>query len=461
MNPELKRAAELAAEYLDSLDKKKVSEEPDPQAIRSSLHKELTDEGLPPLQVIEELADDARDGLLNTANSRFFGWVIGGSVPVSIAADWLTSAWDQNAAAYACSPTAAVIEEVVGEWLKEILGLPQQASYAFVTGCQMAHVTALAAARHKVLADKGWSAETQGLAGCPPIRVLVGEHHETLLRALRLVGIGTDAVVQVAMRDDGTINVDALRAELEKNPAVPTIVSLAAGDLNRGAFDPIDAICDLAHAHDAWVHIDGAFGLWVASSQRYRHLVKGIEKADSWATDAHKWLNVPYDSGIAFVADPESHKTAMTIPAAYKIEVENVRDQIEWGPDWSRRARGIPLYATLRALGRNGVAEIIERCCDLTGDLVSRLGRLPGVEVLSEPIINQGLVRFLDAEGDHDTRTDEVINRINAGGDAWFGPTTWRGMRVMRVSLSNHRTTARDIDRTIAAVKAAMEAMEA
>jgi glutamate/tyrosine decarboxylase-like PLP-dependent enzyme len=287
--------------------------------------------------------------------------------------------------------------------------------------------------------------------------VLVGEHHETLLRALRHLGIGTDAAVQVAVHDDGTIDLQALKTELERAPAMPTIVSLAAGDLNRGAFDPIGDVCDLAHAHNAWVHIDGAFGLWVASSPRLRHLVKGIEKADSWATDAHKWLNVPYDSGIAFVADPESHKTAMTIPAAYKIEVEDVRDQIEWGPEWSRRARGIPLYAALRTLGRNGVAEIIERCCDLTRDLVSRLGSLPGVEVLSEPIINQGLVRFLGSDGDHDARTDEVINRINEGGEAWFGPTTWRGMRVMRVSLSNFRTTSQDIDRTVAAVVKAME----
>ena len=260
------------------------------------------------------------------------------------------------------------------------------------------------------------------------------------------------------MHDDGTIDVGALKTELEKNPDMPTIVSLAAGDLNRGAFDPIDEVCDLAHANNAWVHIDGAFGLWVASSRRYRHLVKGIEKADSWATDAHKWLNVPYDSGIAFVADPESHKTAMSMPAAYKIEVENMRDQVEWGPEWSRRARGIPIYAALRALGRNGVAGIIENCCDLTRDLVSRLGKLPGVEVLAEPIINQGLVRFLDPDGDHDARTDEVINRINEGGEAWFGPTTWRGMRVMRVSLSNFRTTAADIDRTVAAISTAMQA---
>ncbi len=457
MNPELERAAELAADYLDSLNELKVSDEPDPQALRSKLHKELTDDGLPPLQVIDELAEDARDGLLNTANGRFYGWVIGGGVPVSIAADWLTSTWDQNAAAYACSPTAAVVEDVVGEWLKDILGLPQQASFAFVTGCQMAHVTALAAARHKVLADKGWSAEEQGLAGSPPIRVLVGEHHETLLRALRHLGIGTNAVVQIAMLDDGTIDVGALKTELEKNPDMPTIVSLAAGDLNRGAFDPFDEVCDLAHAHDAWVHIDGAFGLWVASTSRYRHLVKGYEKADSWATDAHKWLNVPYDSGMAFVADPVSHKAAMTIPAAYKVDVDNVRDQFEWGPEWSRRARGIPLYAALRTLGRNGVAEIIERCCDLAQELVSRLGELPGVEVLAEPIINQGLVRFLDPDGDHDARTDEVIHRINEGGEAWFGPTTWHGMRVMRISLSNFRTTREDIDRTVAAIEVALK----
>ena len=449
MNPELKRAAELAAEYIESFDHRKISDEPAPQALREKLVKELTDDGLPAVQVIEELSADAREGLLHSGSGRFFGWVIGGSLPVSIAADWLTSAWDQNAAAYACSPSAAIIEEVAADWLKEMLGLPRQASFAFVTGCQMAHVTALAAARHRVLADKGWIVETQGLAGSPPIRVLVGEHHETLLRALRHLGIGTDAVVRVAQLDDGTLDVASLKAELEKHPDMPTIVALAAGDLNRGAFDPIDEVCDLAHANNAWVHIDGAFGLWVASSKRLRHLVKGIEKADSWATDAHKWLNVPYDSGIAFVADPEAHRNAMTIPAPYKVEVENVRDQIEWGPEWSRRARGIPIYAALRSLGRNGVAAMIERCCDLCTEMVVKLAELPGVEVLSEPVINQGLVRFLDPGGDHDKRTREIINRVNLTGEAWFGPTTWNGMLVMRISLSNFRTTAADIDRAV------------
>jgi len=450
VNPELMRAAEIAAEYIESFDHHKVSDEPDPQVLRDRLYKELTADGVPPLQVINELAEDAREGILNSAGGRFFGWVIGGSIPVSVAADWLTSAWDQNAAAYACAPSAAIIEEVVAAWLKDILGLPQQASYAFVTGCQMAHVTALAAARHKLLADAGWSVDKQGLAGSPAIRVLAGEHHETLLRALRLLGIGSDAVVQVEQKDDGTIDVGALKTELEKFPDMPTIVSLAAGDLNRGAFDPIDEVCDLAHAHNAWVHIDGAFGLWVASSQRLRHLVRGMEKADSWATDAHKWLNVPYDSGIVFVADPEAHKSAMTMPAPYKVEVDNVRDQLEWGPEWSRRARGIPLYAALRTLGRNGVADMIERCCDLTADFVSKLGKLPGVEVLTTPVINQGLVRFVDPDGDHDNRTLEIIERINATGEAWFGPTTWHDKTVMRISMSNFRTTQEDIDRVIA-----------
>lgn len=456
MNPVLQRAAELAAAHIESFDSHRVSHEPDPEALKAKLRKELTADGLPPLQVIEELAEDARDGLMQSAGGRFFGWVIGGTIPVSLAADWLTSAWDQNAAAYACSPSAAIIEEVVADWLKDILGLPQHASYAFVTGCQMAHVTALAAARHKVLADRGWSVEQQGLAGSAPIRVLLGEHHETVLRALRHLGIGTDAVVQVALKEDGTIDVDALKTEFAKDPDAPTIVTLAAGDLNRGAFDPFEEVCDIAHAHGAWVHVDGAFGLWVASSQRFRHLVKGIERADSWATDAHKWLNVPYDSGVAFVADSDSHRISMTIPVAYKVEVDNVRDQFEWGPEWSRRARGIPIYAALRTLGRNGVAEIIERCCDLTQDIVRKLGELPGVEVLTTPIINQGLVRFLDPRGDHDARTEEVIDRINNSGEAWFGPTMWHGMRVMRISLSSFRTTGKDIDRAVAAVRRAL-----
>ncbi len=457
MIPELERAAKLADGYLASLDRALVSHEPSASSLRERLDKQLTDEGLPALQVLDELERDAREGLLQTSSGRFFGWVIGGSLPVALAADWLTSAWDQNAAAYACSPAAAIVEEVTGAWLKDILGLPAQASFAFVTGCQMAHVTALAAARHRLLAERDWIVEERGLAGSPPIRVLVGEHHETLVRALRLIGIGSQAKVEVGILDDGTIDVAALRTELAKNPAAPTIVALAAGDLNRGAFDPFDEVCDLAHEFGAWVHVDGAFGLWTAASKRFRHLVRGIEKADSWATDGHKWLNVPYDSGLAFVADPTPHRLAMTIPAAYKVEVKDVRDQFEWGPEWSRRARAIPIYAALRTLGRHGVARLIERSCDQARELVQRLAELPGVEVLATPVINQGLVRFLDPNGDHDARTQAVIERINHSGEAWFGPTIWHGQRVMRISLSNWQTSSSDLERTVAAVKAALE----
>lgn len=456
MKPELELAARLASEYIESFDNSKVSREIDPQTLRTGIEKELGDEGLPPQQVIRELEQDFRPGLLDTANGRFFGWVIGGSIPSAIAADWLTAAWDQNAASYACSPSAAIAEEVAAAWLKDILGLPPHASYAFVTGCQMAHVTCLAAARHKVLADRNWSVEEQGLNGAPEIRVLVGEHHETLVRAIRHLGLGTSSLVQIAQNDDGTINVASLKNELERSPETATIVSLAAGDLNRGAFDAIGEVCDIAHQHNAWVHVDGAFGLWVASSERLRHLVEGIEKADSWATDAHKWLNVPYDSGIAFVAHPDAHKAAMTISAGYVVEVENVRDQFEWGPDWSRRARAIPIYAVLRTLGRNGVAEIIERCSDLASLMVEQLSELPGVEVLAEPVINQGLVRFIADDGDHDRRTLEIIDRINQSGEAWFGPTSWNGMQVMRISVSNFRTSRDDISRAVAATARAL-----
>ena len=457
MIPELKQAAEIASAYVASLEERKVSEEPDTDDLRARLGRELTVDGEPPLQVLRELAEDAEAGLLNIGSGRFFGWVMGGALPVSIGADWMVSAWDQNAAAHACSPSAAIIEEVVAGWLKDILGLPPTASYAFVTGCQMAHVTALAAARHRLLADRGWQVEKKGLAGSPGVRVVVGEHHETLLRAIRLLGLGTEQVVQVGTTEEGPLDVAALRTELAAASDVPTIVSLAAGDLNRGAYDPLGEACDAAHEHGAWVHVDGAFGLWAAASSEYRHLVAGVEKADSWATDAHKWLNVPYDSGLAFVADPEAQRSAMSTPTPYKVEVEGTRDQFEWGPDWSRRARGIPLYAALRTLGRSGVAELVEGCCDAARELVAGLGELPGVEVLAEPIINQGLVRFLDpGGGDHDARTDQIIRRVVESGEAWFGPTVWRGMKVMRISVSSHRTDASDVARVLEAFRKAL-----
>ena len=460
MHTELDKAAKAASAYLERVESNPVTESPKLEKLRAVFNKPFSDQGIDGDQVIAELIQDVEPGLLHTAGSRFFGWVIGGSTPPTIAADWMCSVWDQNAAAYACSPSMAVIEEITGEWLKEILGLPATASFSFVTGCQMAHVVCLAAARHHVLEQAGWDVEAKGLFQAPPVRVLVGEHHETLLRAIRYLGLGSDSVVQVHKNNDGTINIGSLKQELASGNGIPTIVSLAAGDLNRGAFDDFDQACDAAHAAGAWVHVDGAFGLWVGASPQLKHLVKGIEKADSWATDSHKWLNVPYENGIGFIAHPESHRKAMHIQADYKIDEVGARDQVDWNPEWSKRARAVPVYVALRTMGRDGVADLIERSCRLTASMVERLRNVDCVEVLTRPIINQGLVRFLDPDGgseeQHDAFTDQVIEQIQRDGVAWFGPTTWQGKRVMRISVSNWRTTEDDVQETVHAVTQAV-----
>jgi len=304
-------------------------------------------------------------------------------VPAALGADWLTATWDQNAASSASSPAAAVTEEICGAWLKSLLGLPPHASFALVTGCQMAHTTALAAARHRLLADRGVDVERLGLSGAPPVRVLVSEHrHESILRSVRLLGIGTDAVKVLPCDPRGSLRLDALAAALEGSPGQPTIVCLQAGDLNTGAFDPFEPASTVAHAAHAWVHVDGAFGLWAATTDRYRHLLLGVEHADSWATDGHKWLNLPFDSGFVFVADPAAHSAVFTQPTSYAVPAEGVRDPKDWNPEWSRRGRAFAVYAAIRSLGRSGIAEIVERCCALATALVEGLGALPGVEVL-------------------------------------------------------------------------------
>lgn len=462
MEPELERAVELVERYRSTAPHRPVRPARAGVALVEEFAAELSDDGEDPLAVLSRMADVAEPGLLHTGDRRFFGWVIGGALPVAVAADWLVAAWDQNVAAHACSPAGAAVEEVAAAWIRDLLGLPAHASYAFTTGCQMAHVVALAAARHRVLVDRGWDVESSGLAGGPPIRVLVGAHHETLLRAVRFLGIGTDAIVEVPQRTAGGIDVERLGDELRRGPGRPTIVALAAGDLDRGAFDDFAAACDVAHEHEAWVHVDGAFGLWAAASPRFRPLTEGIERADSWATDMHKWLSVPYDVGAAFVRDRDAHRAAMAIPAAYKVETTGVRDPFDWGPEWSRRARGFPVYATLRHLGRRGVAGIVEACCDRARELVAQLGALPNVEVLAEPIVNQGLVRFLDPgpAPDHDARTRAVIAAIVADGRAWFGPTTWRSVVAMRVSVSNWQTDAADVATVVEAVRDAIRQVE-
>ena len=446
-------AQQHAFSFLNNLNHTPVGATVDVQTLRQQLQKPLADSGLPAEQVITELVRDVSGGLLGSAGGRFFGWVIGGAVPAALAADWLTATWDQNGALYATSPAAAVVEEVAGAWLKDILRLPAHASFALVSGCQMAHATCLAAARHALLAERDWNVEDKGLYGAPPIRILTSsQRHGSFERAVRLLGLGREQVVCLTSDDSDRLEPAALEKALEADSSAPTIVLLQAGDINIGAFDAFESLIPIAKRYRAWVHVDGAFGLWAASSPRYRQLVKGVEAADSWATDGHKWLNVPFDSGYAFIANPDAHRASMSHRAPYLTHQEDARDEMDWNPEWSRRARGFSTYAALRQLGRDGVADLIDRCCRHAHEPVMGIGALAGAEVLWEPNINQGLVRFLDPSGEHDRRTDEVIAAIVASGEAFFGGTTWRGKRAMRVSVCNWRTSPEDVRRSINSV---------
>jgi glutamate/tyrosine decarboxylase-like PLP-dependent enzyme len=459
----LERAAELALSYLGSLDAAPVGATTSLSELRRRFSRPLPEDGVDPVTVIDELARDAAGGLLGSAGGRFYGWVIGAGLPAALAADWLTATWDQNAGLYGCGPAAAVVEEVCGTWLKDVLGLPASASFALVTGCQMAHVTCLAAARHAVLARVGWDVNRDGLAGAPRFRVLTSsEVHGTTTRAAKLLGVGTANISVLPSDTAGQLTPDTLRDALDREPERPAIVVLQAGDVNCGAFDPFPELIALAHDADAWVHIDGAMGLWCNAVPELRHLLAGAELADSWATDGHKWLNVPYDCGYAFVAHPEHHRAAMEHHASYLVHAKDARDQLDWTPDHSRRARGFATYAALRELGRTGLCDLIARCCRHAHDIVTRIGALPNAQALCVPQINQGLVRFHDAragatEEDHDKRTDEVMAAINATGEAFFTGTTSRGRRCMRVSVSSWRTTADDVDRAVAAAERALQ----
>ena len=442
MDSTLRIAFEAATDFLDNLDRTSIAPTADLSSLRARLGGELPYEGIEPDQVIRELVTAVHGGIMGSASGRFFAWVVGGALPAATAADWLTSVWDNNAAIYSSGPAAAVVEEVAGAWLKQILGIPERAGFAFVTGCQMANCTCLAAARHAVLAKHGWNVAERGLFGAPPIRVFTTAHpHGAIDRALRLLGFGTASVG--CLYDMGELETEG-----------PAIVILQAGEINTGSFDPFETLISIAKRHGAWVHVEGAFGLWAAASPQYRHLLSGVEAADSWATDGHKWLNVPFDCGYAFIADESAHRAATSFRAGYLVHSTEARDQIDWNPEWSRRARGFPTYAALRQLGRKGVGDLVERCCRHAHTLATAIGRLPGAELVCEPILNQGLVRFLDQNGsDHDHRTDEVIAAINRTGEAFFTGTNWEGHRAMRVSVCNWRTSDEDVSRTLSCVR--------
>ena len=454
----LERALSHSLAHLESLDHAPVAASASLATLRERLAKPLNAQPMAADAVIDELVQDTAGGITGNAGGRFFGWVIGGALPAALAADWLTGAWDQNAASFACAPAEAVIEEVCGAWLKDLLGLPQGASFALTSGCQMAHMTALAAARHALLARSGWDVERDGLFGAPRIRILSSDqYHGSITRATRMLGMGTASVIGLPANEAGQLEPAALARALGKDPGTLTIVLLQAGDLNIGAYDNFAELIPLAQRHGAWVHVDGAFGLWVNASARYRHLLAGVELADSWATDGHKWLNVPYDSGFAFVAHPEAHRAAMAYEAHYISHNDQVREQKDFNPDWSRRGRGVPAYAALRQLGREGVAALVERCCDAAHGIATGIAALPGAQLVWEPRINQGLVRFLDpragaAASDHDRHTDAVCAAVVAGGETFFSNTTWRGKRCMRISVCNWQTSGSDVERSVAAV---------
>ena len=449
----LEAALGHAMKYLHEVDHRPVGPTASLEELRRQLSKSWNDAGIDGKQVVDELARDVEGGLNNSVNARFFAWVIGGSIPSALAADWLTSTWDQNAGMYAVSPASAVVEESVGKWLKELFRLPQQTSFALTTGCQMAHTTCLAAARSWLLKKTGWDVEQQGMAGSTPITIFCSARHATIDRTLRLLGFG-DASLRVLETDaSGAMRADVLEKSLQELNGKPAVVLLQAGDINTGGFDDFETLIPLAREAGAWTHVDGAFGMYATASPRYEKLVRGLDRAHSWATDGHKWLNVPYDCGYAFVAEPEVHRASMSYQANYLTHQNDARDPLDWNPEFSRRARGFASYAALRELGRKGVREMVERDCDCASRIVAGLEKLEGVEILAYPVLNQGLVAFLDpSRRRNDEWNDRVIAEIAKEGTAFFSGTTFHGRRAMRISVSNWQTSKEDADRTVAAI---------
>jgi glutamate/tyrosine decarboxylase-like PLP-dependent enzyme len=442
----LERAHTHAGAFLDTLGDRPVWPRATYDEMLAAFDVPLPSGSTDPAVVIDELAAAADPGIVAIAGGRFWGFVIGGSLPAALAADWLTSTWDQNAGLVSMTPAAAAAEAVASRWLLELLGLPPASSVGFVTGAMMANFSCMGAARHAVLASVGWDVAGSGLFGAPPIRLVVGaDRHETIDRSARFLGLGQDAVVAVATDDQGRMEPAALADTLDAGTG-PAIVCLQAGEVHTGAFDPFEPLIETARAHAAWVHVDGAFGLWAAVSPSTRHLVAGIDEADSWTTDAHKTLNVPYDCGLAIVRDPAWMRAMFGLQADYLIA--STDDPLERTPEFSRRARGFPVWAAVRSLGSAGVAALVDRLCANARRLADRLAAVPGVEVLNDVVFTQVMVRFGD-----DERTVEMGRRLLAEGTCVITPATWRGQAVQRCSMSSWATTPEDVDRSVDAIR--------
>jgi glutamate/tyrosine decarboxylase-like PLP-dependent enzyme len=465
----LHQTADLAADFLDGLATRPVRAAASHDELVATFAGPLPNRGEAAGEVVDHLATIADPGLIASAGPRYFGFVIGGSLPAALAADWLTSAWDQNAGLYAIGPSASVAEEVAAGWLIDLFGLPAGSSVGFSTGATMASFAALAAGRHRVLARVGWNVEEDGLIGAPDIAVVVGaEAHVTIHVSLQMLGLGRNHVHRVAADGQGRMRADALGETLAGLRDRPVLVCAQSGNVNTGAFDPLpEIVAAVRGLPNAWLHVDGAFGLWAAATPALRHLTAGLGDADSWTTDAHKWLNVPYDSGIAIVRDAAAHHAAMTLGAAYYVETAGgERDPYNWVAESSRRARGFPIYAALRELGRDGLAEMIERSCALARRMADGLRAAPGVTILNDVVLNQVLVRFAppvgsngaaddaaSAEAAADAFTREVVAAVQADGTCWLGGTTWHGLAAMRISVSNWSTTEADADLSVAAIR--------
>jgi glutamate/tyrosine decarboxylase-like PLP-dependent enzyme len=453
----LRAAAERIADYREGLPAARVTPISSRAEVRAALDREVPDGPAPLEQVIDELVAASTPGLMTSAGPRYFGFVVGGSLDAALIADVLSSGWDQNAFNEALSPAAIAVEDVAGRWLKEILGIPATASVGFVTGAQGANTVGLAAGRWWVLHQAGWDVGRDGLSGAPRVRVLVGkERHATIDRAIRLLGLGENSIHEVPALPNGSMDPNALAATLDASATGPTIVCAQSGNVNTGACDDLMSIANATRQAAAWLHVDGAFGLWAAASPRTRHLVQGIELADSWACDGHKWLNVPYDCGYAICARPDVHATALAYTASYLTGQVAGREfgGGDFVPESSRRARGFPTWAAIRSLGRSGIADLIDRTCESARRFADGLNLIPGVQVVNDVVLNQVLVRV----GDEQT-TNRIERWLQDEGTLWLGATTWHGERLLRIAVSNWSTTEDDVDRCVQAIGRACTAV--